>query len=99
MIGDTISAIPAHSAIPPRGQLELRFPLPPLPSAAAIGQIWGGVKRDTLRYMKNIGAIGVAIPYSAIGVVERLGHQVGDSLLPYGKETDARVSTMCVCAC
>ena len=30
-IGDTISAIPPYSAIPPRGQLELRYPLPPPP--------------------------------------------------------------------
>ena len=31
MIVDTISAIPPYSAIPSRGQLELRYPLPPSP--------------------------------------------------------------------
>ena len=34
----------------------------------------GGVKRDTLRYLENIDAIGIAIPYSAIGGVAKLGH-------------------------
>ena len=48
------------------------FPAPTLPSVA-IGQIWGG--SDTVRYLKNRGAIGIATPYSAIGVVQPLGHE------------------------
>ena len=43
-IGDTISAIPPYSAMPSRGQLELRYPLPPLRSVA-MGQFWGGLAR------------------------------------------------------
>ena len=34
-----------------------------------------GVQRDTLRYLENVGAIAIAIPYSAIGGVAMLGRK------------------------
>ena len=72
---------PLHMrAIPSRGQLEPRNPQPLLPSAA-IGQIWGGGYSEIpLRYRKNIGAIGIAVPYGAIGGVEQLGYLVNQDL-------------------
>ena len=56
---------PRIARYPHRGQLELRYPLPPSPLGCDRANL-GGYRRDTLWYLKNIGAIGIAIPKSAI---------------------------------
>ena len=55
-ISDSVVAIPPIARHPAEGGIDLLYP-PHVPSE----------KRDTLRYLKNIDAIGIAIPYSAIG--------------------------------
>ena len=59
-----------YSTIPFRGHLSCDAPCHPLPLAAIV-QIWGG------GYSTIPGAIGIAIPYSSIAGVERLGHEAG----------------------
>ena len=70
VVRDTVSAIPPCGAIPTKQQLELQYPCHPPPSAA-IGQIWGCIAQgDNLRYLKDIRAIDIVRPSSAIGAVE-----------------------------
>ena len=59
------------SAIPSRGQLELRYPLLPPPLGCDMANLRGYTRYPAI--LENIGAIGIAIPYRAIGRVERLG--------------------------
>ena len=70
-ICDSIAAIPPYSALQRRGSIDLRYPsLPPPPQHNfAILLKWRGITRDTLRYLENVDAMGIALPYSAIGGV------------------------------
>ena len=62
--------------LPQRNFPKIAAQLPPPLGCDRANLRGGGVWCDTLRYLKNISAIGIAIPYSAIGGLRRLGSQL-----------------------